>query len=109
MSQSNQQGISIEILGKEMTIACPEGQSDSLLSAASYLDQKMQDIKEKGGHHNLLNVAMLAALNISHELLNANEANADYQQQIEQRIKMMEKTIEQSLTQQHQDSSTRPE
>ena len=97
MSQSKQQGVHITLLGKEMTIACPDGQAEALLNAARYLNDKMQDIKDKGGNNSPLNLALMAALNISHELLQANEAKQQHQSQIEQRIRLMEQAIEQSL------------
>ena len=97
MSSSKQQGVNITLLGKEMTVACPDGQAEALLNAAQYLNDKMQDIREKGGSNNPLNLALMAALNISHELLEAKEAKDQHQQQIEQRIRLMEQAIEQSL------------
>lgn len=101
MAAFHQQGVNIAVLDKELTIACPEGQAEALRDAATFLDEKMREIKEKGGHNNILNVALMAALNLSHELLSARTQHREDQQQLEQRIKQMQQAIEQSLTEHH--------
>lgn len=61
--------IEISILGRGYKIACAEGERDALLEAAAYLDGKMAEIKKAGKVGGTDRIAVLAALNIAHELL----------------------------------------
>ncbi len=67
MSRSNT--VSVDILEKEYQVACPPDEETALTQAARYLDQHMRDILSTGKVMGLERVAIMAALNISHELL----------------------------------------
>ena len=67
MSRSNT--VSVDILEKEYQVACPPDEEMALTQAARYLDQHMRDIRSTGKVMGLERVAIMAALNISHELL----------------------------------------
>ncbi len=62
----------VKILGKEYQIACPAGQQAALVESASYLDQQMSHIRQNGKVIGLERIAVMAALNISYELLQAD-------------------------------------
>ena len=54
----------------EYRFACPPDERDELLEAARGLDERMQEIRDQGGKLlSLEAVAVMAALNLSHELL----------------------------------------
>ena len=59
----------MDILDKEYQVACPPNEELALANAARYLDQHMRDIRSTGKVMCLERVAIMAALNISHELL----------------------------------------
>ena len=61
--------VSVDILDKEYQVACPADEELALTQAARYLDQHMRDIRSTGRVIGLERVAIMAALNISHELL----------------------------------------
>lgn len=61
--------IDIFILDKAFKIACPASEQDNLRRAAQYLDHKMRDIRGSGKVMGIERIAIIAALNISHELL----------------------------------------
>ena len=61
--------VSVDILDKEYQVACPPDEELALTQAARYLDQHMRDIRSTGKVIGLERVAIMAALNISHELL----------------------------------------
>ena len=67
MSRPNTVGV--DILDKEYQVACPPDEEAALTQAARYLDQHMRDIRSTGKVIGLERVAIMAALNISHELL----------------------------------------
>ena len=65
--------VSVNILDKEYQVACPPEQEAELIVSASYLDKQMRSIRESGKVIGLERIAVMAALNISHELLQASE------------------------------------
>lgn len=62
---------SVTILDKEYQVACPPEQQAELLLSARHLDQQMRAIRATGKVIGLERIAVMAALNISHELLQA--------------------------------------
>ncbi|MEP5765751.1 MAG: cell division protein ZapA [Halieaceae bacterium] len=65
--------VSVNILDKEYQVSCPPEQEAELIVSASYLDKQMRSIRESGKVIGLERIAVMAALNISHELLQASE------------------------------------
>jgi len=65
--------VSVSILDKDYQVACPAEQEAELIVSASYLDKQMRSIRESGKVIGLERIAVMAALNISHELLKASE------------------------------------
>nr|WP_067290855.1 cell division protein ZapA [Marinobacterium profundum] len=94
MSKTEAHKVTIKLLDKEYMIACPEGAEAELLTSADYLDQKMRDIRGNGKTVGLERVAVMAALNIAHELL---RSHADNQQHIENQVRHLGSKIDQSL------------
>ena len=74
MSQGN--SITVHILDKEYQVACPEDQQSELIVSAKYLDKQMRTIRDTGKVIGLERIAVMAALNISFELLQASEQGA---------------------------------
>ena len=62
-------GLQINIMGREFRVACAEDEQKGLLEAVDYLNGKMQEIRDRGKVIGLERVAIMAALNISHEFL----------------------------------------
>ena len=71
MSQANT--VTVTILDKEYQVACPQEQQSELVVSAKYLDKQMRTIRESGKVIGIERIAVMAALNISHELLQASE------------------------------------
>lgn len=70
--------VAVSILGKEYQVACPAEQHAELLLSARYLDEQMRAIRATGKVIGLERIAVMAALNIAHELLRTrNSAPAD--------------------------------
>ena len=68
---SNSNTVTVTILDKEYQVACPEEQEADLIASAKYLDKQMRSIRETGKVIGLERIAVMAALNISYELLHA--------------------------------------
>jgi cell division protein ZapA len=71
MSASTAKALDIAIMGRTYKVTCQEEERESLLEAVAYLDQKMSEIKSSGRVGNAERIAVMAALNIAHELLEA--------------------------------------
>lgn len=65
--------VTVKILDKEYQVACPEDQEAELAVSAKYLDKQMRNIRDTGKVIGLERIAVMAALNISYELLQASE------------------------------------
>jgi cell division protein ZapA len=65
--------VTVSILDKDYQVSCPPEQEAELVVSASYLDKQMRSIRETGKVIGLERIAVMAALNISHELLQASE------------------------------------
>ncbi|MBZ2169126.1 MULTISPECIES: cell division protein ZapA [Marinobacter] len=61
--------VEVKILDKEYLVACPEEEQDALTRAAKHLDKKMREIRASGKVFGTERIAVMAALNITHELL----------------------------------------
>lgn len=61
--------IKVHILGKEYPVSCPADEQHELLIAARYLDEKMREIRDNGRIIGTERIAVMAALNITYELL----------------------------------------
>lgn len=66
---SSSETVFVKILDKEYQVACPPGEKDALIQAAHNLDERMRDIRGGGSVVGLERIAVMAALNLSHELL----------------------------------------
>ncbi|HET8850377.1 MAG TPA: cell division protein ZapA [Marinobacter sp.] len=61
--------VEVRILDKEYLVACPPEEQDALRRAAKHLDSKMREIRASGKVFGTERIAVMAALNITHELL----------------------------------------
>ena len=73
-AQTSTQSITVSIMGKEYRVACPAGEQDALLRAANLLDTRMRDIRDAGVSGNE-RIAVMAALNLSHEYLDIADSS----------------------------------
>ncbi|GAB3376697.1 cell division protein ZapA [Spongiibacter taiwanensis] len=93
----SQNTVVVKILDKEYQVACPPEEQAPLLQAAQYLDRQMRQIRTSGKVIGLERIAVMAALNISHELLSVKNQGAASEQENEalQRITdRIEKTLQ---------------
>ncbi len=71
MKKSPEGGVNVSIMGREFAVACNDEQRDALSQAAMHLDIKMREIQKSGKIIGMEKCAIMAALNITHELLSA--------------------------------------
>jgi cell division protein ZapA len=70
--------VSVNILDREFLIGCTPEERPGLVAAASYLDAKMREVRNAARSAGLDRIAVMAALNITHELIQLRQhADAD--------------------------------
>jgi cell division protein ZapA len=92
--------IEISILGRSYKIACEDDERDALLEAVAYLDGKMAEIKKGGKVNGTDRIAVMAALNIAHELLSLKVGNGFDLGQAKRRISGIEAKLDAAIAQQ---------
>jgi cell division protein ZapA len=88
--------VRLHILGKEYRVVCPSGEEESLLTAARYLNKKMKEIKNSGKVIGVERVAVMAALNITYELLQERKQKEREDEQ-DKRIEILQRKVEAAL------------
>ncbi|HET9577286.1 MAG TPA: cell division protein ZapA [Usitatibacter sp.] len=92
--------LTINLLGREFRVACPEGEERSLLASVEYVNRKMKEIRDTGKVVGNERVALLAALNIAHEFLSnpgkSSGAGVDAAA-IRRRMEAMQETLDSAL------------
>ena len=68
--------LDVTILGREFKVACRESERAELGEAVAFLDRRMRDIRDSGKVNGTDRIAVMAALNIAHELLRTRRAAA---------------------------------
>lgn len=91
--------VTVHILDKDFQISCQRGEQDSLMASARYLDQRMREVRQSGRFIGLDRIAVLTALNITHELLQLRKAHNICDDTLVQRILSLHRTIEIALNQ----------
>lgn len=89
--------VSVRILDKEYQVSCPADERTALLDSAEILDTKMRDIRDSGKVVGLERIAVMAALNMANELLQANAKDKVLENTLGNRLKLMSDQVESVL------------
>ena len=65
--------VRVSILDKDYQVSCEVGEVAALKQSAQFLDQKMREMKENSNVFGLDRLAVMAALNLTNELLAQSE------------------------------------
>ena len=90
--------VSVRILEKEYHVACPAEERAALLDSAEYLNRKMREIRDSGKVVGLDRIAVMAALNITNDLLMSRGRDEGVETDLAVRLKMMRERVESALT-----------
>jgi len=90
--------VTVNILGKEYRVACPPEEREGLLQSAAFLDEKMREIRDRGRTTGSDNVAIMAALNITHELMQKQGQTEQVDSGLNARVKNLQSKIEAALS-----------
>jgi len=70
-------GVDVNIMGRDFTVSCTDEERPGLINAVNFLDKKMRDIRDSGKIVGAERIAIMAALNLAHELLNSKSGGVD--------------------------------
>lgn len=90
--------VSIRILEKEYHVACPVDARSELLDSAELLNRKMREIRDSGKVVGLDRIAVMAALNLTNELLKSRGRDESAEGDLALRLRSMRERVESALT-----------
>jgi cell division protein ZapA len=93
-------GLQITIMGRNFRVACKEEEQAGLLEAVDYLNRRMEEIRDQGKIVGLERIAIMAALNITHEFLSAKVEGGFDIAAFKRRMTSMETVIDQAMSEQ---------
>ena len=88
---------SVTILDKEYLIACSDEERELLNDAASLLNERMQEVKISGKVIGSERIAVLAALNIAHEMIAYKKENEGYTLSVDGLVRRLQNKIDDAL------------
>lgn len=91
------EAVAVSILGKEYRIACEPGTEDQLISAARFLDARMREVRSSGKVIGTDRIAVMVALNLAHELLEAKSEKDSAASSANKRLRALRERIEIAL------------
>ena len=93
----NQNSLSIIILDKEYRVACPPDEQGNLQASANELNKKLTEIKSKGAVIGTERIAIMAALNLCHEMLTGKTLQSEHAD-LNTRIESLSDKIDSSIS-----------
>ncbi|MBM3368788.1 MAG: cell division protein ZapA [Betaproteobacteria bacterium] len=96
----NAKTIEVSILGRGYRVSCADGEREALMRAVEYLDAKMGEIKNTGKVNGTDRIAVMAALNIAHELLSMKVGTGFDIGDAKRRINSIEAKLDAAIAQQ---------
>lgn len=97
MSAEGVSAVDVHILDKDYRVACPGDEQSALVASANLLSTRMQEIRDGGKVIGSDRIAVMAALNLTHELLQQRNSKEDLSISITSRIRSLQEKIENAL------------
>ncbi len=92
--------VEVTLLGRTYRVACEESEREGLMQAVAYLDSKMNEIRKAGKVIGAERIAVMAALNVAHELLSTRLGSGFDVGQAKRRISAIESKIDAAIAKQ---------
>ncbi len=89
--------ISIRVLDKEYQVACPVDEEPALLESARLLNEKMREIRDARKMVGTDRVAVMAALNLAHDLLQLQSGDNNDGPVMETRLRGLQNKVEAAI------------
>ncbi len=91
------ENVKVSIMQREFTVACTEQESQGVVEAAAYLDRQMRAVSGGTQVLGIDRCAIMAGLNISHELLELRKSVEDGEQ-MNSRLESLNQQIDEVVT-----------
>src|SRR5256885_16220315 len=95
---AEQKTVEVSLLGRTYRVACSDAERDALMQAVAYLDAKMNEIRKAGKVMGAERIAVMAALNVAHELLSMKIGSGFDMGQAKRRISPIESQIDAAIS-----------
>ena len=92
--------LEVSLLGRTYRVACTDAEREALMQAVAYLDAKMNEIRKAGKVMGTERIAVMAALNVAHELLTVRLGTGFDMGQAKRRIATIESQIDAAIAKQ---------
>jgi cell division protein ZapA len=92
--------VEVTLLGRTYRVACEDGEREGLMQAVAYLDAKMNEIRKAGKVTGAERIAVMAALNVAHELLSVRLGKGFDVGRAKQRLSALESKIDAAIAKQ---------
>ena len=89
--------VQVKIMDKEYQVNCPASDKEALIKSAHYLDENMSKIKGRGNIHGIEKIAVMAALNITHDMLRKNRLINETRHATAQQVQDIETKIDSAI------------
>jgi cell division protein ZapA len=97
MTSQTKGGLDVSVMGRQFRISCREDEQKELLKAIEYLNNKMREIRDAGKVIGVERIAIMAALNITHEYLSTRVEGGFDVGEFKRRILDMQTAIDQAI------------
>jgi cell division protein ZapA len=95
-----QKTVEVTLLGRSYRVACEDHEREALMQAVAYLDAKMNEIRKAGKVMGAERIAVMAALNVAHELLSMKLGSGFDLGQAKRRLIALESQIDAAIAKQ---------
>ena len=92
--------LDVNIMGRDYRVVCKPEERQELLDAVAYVDRQMREIRDSAKQNNAERVAVMTALNVTHELLKVRVSGNVDLGGLKRRIQAMQSTIDTALAEQ---------
>jgi cell division protein ZapA len=92
--------VEVTLLGRSYRVACEDHEREALMQAVAYLDGKMNEIRKSGKVMGAERIAVMAALNVAHELLTMKLGTGFDLGQAKRRLLALESQIDAAIAKQ---------
>lgn len=89
--------LNVKILDRDYGVSCPLSEVEELKTSARLLDERMREIRRSGKIVGVERIAVMAALNIAHDLIKARAELNHYDKVTEKQLSKLNDKIELAL------------
>jgi cell division protein ZapA len=95
---TSSKAVSIRVLDKEYQVACPANEEAALMASARLLDEKMREVRDTRKMVGTDRVAVMAALNLAHDLLQLQAGGVSGEPGVETKLRNLQSKVEAAIT-----------